>query len=161
MKPSKALARRLSSLALAVGAIPGPALHAYPHPYPHPAPSAGPGAGVVPGRPMRGDAPGGWVAADPDSALVRSAATFAAGQLGEEFAGVYVVEDIHSAATQVVAGTNVALQLRIARVQDSILGARKECGVVVYVPLGARPQDQLANFTCQSVDSPTAVEVPM
>lgn len=161
MKPPKALARRLSSLALAVGAIPGPALHAYPHPYPHPVPSAGPGAGVTPGGPTRGDAPGGWASADPGSALVRSAAAFAAGRLGEEFAGEYVVEDIHSAATEVVDGMNVALQLRIARVQDSILGARKECGVVVYVPSGARPQDQLVDFTCQSVDSPAAVEAPM
>ena len=175
-QPSKALARRLSSLALAVGAIPGPALYAYPHPAPAggsgtsaapvapvaPAPAPGPGAGVDPDGSAPGDAtPAGWTVADPSSPLVRTAAAFAAGRLGEEFAGEYVVEDIRSAATQAVAGTDVALQLRIARVQDAVLGARKECGVVVYVPAGARPKDSLASFTCQSVDAPAAVEAPM
>jgi hypothetical protein len=179
MKPPNALARRLSSLALSVAAIPGPALHSYPGLGPvagsaanpvasvapfapvAPDPAAGTDSGVDPDGPADAGVPDGWAPADPGSALVTSAATFAAGQLGEEFAGVYVVEDVHSAATQVVSGTNVLLRIRVARVRNAILGARKECGVVVYLPPGAHRQARLASFTCQSVDSPAAVKVPM
>lgn len=172
MKPSKSLkslkslksaTARMSSLVLAVSAIPGPAMHAYPFPVLGASSGVGAGASADPGAgsPVDGALPGGWTAADPGSTLVRSAATFAVGRLGEELAGTYVVEDIRSAATQVVAGTNVSLQMRIAQVRDAILGARKDCEAVVYVPLGAHPQDQLASFTCQSVDAMVTDKLPM
>jgi hypothetical protein len=162
----------MSSLVLAVSAIPGPAMHVYP--FPVLGANAGPGAGASApaypggasadpgaGSPVDGGLPGGWTSADPGSPLVRSAATFAVGRLGEELAGTYVVEDIRSAATQVVAGTNVLLRMRIAQVSDAILGARKDCETVVHVPLGARPQDQLASFTCQSVDEMVTAKLPL
>lgn len=168
MKLSKAFTSRMSSLVLAVSAIPGPALHAYPglaagggasSSTPALPGVAGTDTGVVPAG--DGGLPGGWTPADTGSALVRSAATFAVARLGEQFAGVYTVEDIRSAETQVVAGTNVLLRMRIAQVRDAILGARKDCEAVVYLPLGPRPQAQLASFTCQSVGGSTTTEMPV
>lgn len=50
---------------------------------------------------------GGWRAADPSDAEVEQAATFAAAQSGAP------LDSVLAAATQVVAGTNYALTLRL------------------------------------------------
>lgn len=152
----KLLPRRLTTLTtltLALAAVPGPAAHA-----------------VNPGGPIiDGTRPVGWVQDDVSSPAVRAAAGFALTTLGEIFAHTYVVENIDSAQSQFVgsaqsqatAGTNVRLQFRIAQLDDGILGARKDCSADVFTPTGTQPQDQLTSFTCQSIDTPATAEVPV
>jgi hypothetical protein len=117
---------------------------------------------AVPGPPAPGGAvPGGWLPQDPASPQVHAVAAFAARSLSEEFARQYVVEDIRNAESQVVAGTNYRLSLRIAQLQDDVLGARKDCTVDVYQPLSPQAADQLTSFDCQTVTEPAAATVPM
>jgi Cystatin domain len=134
--------RGLASLALAVAAVPGVA--------PLTAPSLAPVPSPVPMIPA--PAPGGWTRQDPDSPAVRLAATFAVTQLGREFGHPYVVVRIRSAESQVVEGENIRVRMRIAELDDAILGARKDCTAVVWSRPWLHPTDVLTSFDCQAVD---------
>jgi hypothetical protein len=127
---------------MAVAAVPGVApLTAPPHaPMPSPVP-------MIPAP-----APGGWTRLDPGSPAVRLASTFAVTQLGREFGHPYVVVRIGSAESQVVEGENFRVRMRIAEVDDAILGARKDCTVVVWSRPWLHPVDILTSFDCQAVD---------
>ena len=105
---------------------------------------------------------GGWTVQNPASPEVLDAATFAVVSLSQTFGGHYVVEDVKQARTQVVYGTNFQLKLRIAELQDEILGARKDCTVVVWSRPFFRPADKLTSYDCQSVDAavPAAPAAP-
>jgi hypothetical protein len=141
----KLFPRGLASLTLAIAAVPGMApLTAQaqaqtPAPVPTPMP-------MIPAP-----APGGWTWQNPDVPGVRQAATFAVTVLGQEFGHPYVVERISGAESQVVEGADYRVRLRIAEVRDSILGARKDCTVVVWSRPWLKPADLLTSFDCQAV----------
>jgi len=105
---------------------------------------------------------GGWTEQNPASPAVLNAARFAVVNLSETFGGRYVVEDIKQAESQVVAGENLRIKLRIALLQNEILGARKDCTVVVWSRPWLKPADQLTSFDCQSLDAavPAAPAAP-
>lgn len=134
--------RGLASLALAVAAVPGVA--------PLTAPSQATVPSPVPMIPA--PAPGGWSRQDPGSPAVRQAAAFAVAELGREFGHPYVVERIGSAESQVVEGENLRIRMRIAEVDDAILGARKDCSVLVWSRPWLHPADVLTSFDCQALD---------
>ena len=141
------LPRSVATLTLAVSAVPGVApLAAHVHPQQHAV--AHPAA-----APTHQGMPGGWMPQNVSSPFVLHAATFAVGDLSQQLGGPYVVETIEHAQSQVVAGTNIQLKLRIARVQDEILGARKECTVTVWSKPSAKAAEKVTSFTCQSVDA--------
>jgi hypothetical protein len=120
----------------------------------HPALSVRPHALVRPAAmPARQGMPGAWTPQNVGSPQVLEAASFAVGDLSEEFGGDYVVETIDRAESQVVEGTNYQLKLRIARVQDQVLGARKDCTVTVWSKPSARTDEKVTSFTCQAVDA--------
>ena len=50
-------------------------------------------------------------------------------------------------------GTNFQLKLRIAQLQGELLGARKDCTVVVWSRPWLKPADKLTSFDCQSEDT--------
>jgi hypothetical protein len=128
--------RRLASLTLALAAIPSVAPSA-PAPYSTP---------MIP-------TPGGWTQLDPNSPTARHAATFAATALGREFGHPYVVVRLKAAESQVVDGLNLRLRMRIAEVDDQILGARKECTVTIWSRPWLSKPDALTSFTCQAIDT--------
>lgn len=137
----KLIPRGLASLSfasLALAAVPGPT--STPTPTPTPVP-------MIPAP-----APGGWTRQDPNAADVRAAATYAVQTLSREFGQRYVVERIAGAESQVVAGTDYQLTLRIAEVQDEILGGRKDCTAVVWSRPWETPANVLVSYTCQSLD---------
>jgi hypothetical protein len=136
------LLRRAALCSLTLAAVPGPVT---------------PPGLVTPGPP----ATGGWTAQDPASPQMHAVAAFVARDLSQEFARRYVVEDITSAESQVVAGTNYQLSLRLAQLQDDVLGARKDCTAVIYQPLPGQGAEQLTSFDCQTVPEPTATTVHM
>ena len=142
----KLLPRGLASLVLALAAVPGiaplAAADAAPAHVPTPVP-----APMIPAP-----APGSWTRQDPHSPAVRLAASFAVTQLGQEFGQPYVVVRIKAAESQVVEGENFRIRMRIAQVQDEILGGRKDCTVVVWSRPWMHPADVLTSFTCQSID---------
>jgi hypothetical protein len=149
------LPRSAATLALAVSAVPGVApLAAHVHPQQH-------AAAHTATAPMHQGMPGGWMPQNVNSPSVLHAATFAVGDLSRQLGGQWVVETVEHAQSQVVQGTNIQLKLRIARVQDAILGARKECTVTVWSKPSARASEQVTSFTCQSVDAlPAAPAAP-
>jgi hypothetical protein len=170
------LPRSFATLALAVSAVPGvaplaahlpsqqnhPAAH---HTVDHPNVHAMPHALVRPaGLPVTKQpgpavpATGGWTEQNPASPAVLAAATFAVVDLSREFGGHYVVEAVTRAQTQVVEGTNFRLELRIARVQNYILGTRKDCTVVVWSRPWLKPADGVTSADCQSVDAAVPAE---
>ena len=140
----KIFPRALATLALAVAAVPGIAPLASADQTPAHVPTPVP---MIPAP-----APGGWTHQNPSSPDVRLAASFAVTALGQEFGQPYVVERIRSAESQVVEGENFRIRMRIAENQDSILGARKDCTVVVWWRPWMHPTDILTSFTCQAVD---------
>jgi hypothetical protein len=127
--------RSLATLTLAVAAVPGVAPLSTPVPAP-----------MIP-------APGGWTQQDPDSPGVRQAATFAVTVLGQEFGHPYVVERLRAAESQVVDGLNYRIRMRIAEVDDAILGARKDCTAYIWSRPWLKTADVLTSFTCQAVDT--------
>ncbi len=130
------LPRSAATLALAVSAVPGVApLAAHVHPQQH-------AAAHTATAPMHQGMPGGWMPQNVNSPSVLHAATFAVGDLSRQLGGQWVVETVEHAQSQVVQGTNIQLKLRIARVQDAILGARKECTVTVWSKPSARASEQ-------------------
>ena len=137
MKFFARIPRSLTSLSLALAAVPGP---------------------------VPTSAVGGWTSQDPTSPQIKGVAEFAVNDLSEEFARHFVVEYISSAESQVVEGTNYRLSFRIAQLQDEELGARKDCTAVVWERPWLRPADQLTSFDCQSldpsVDSSASATVP-
>lgn len=141
----KLFPRRLASLALALAAVPAVASSA--------AAAQGPANVPTPVPMIPAPAPGSWTHQDPNSPAVRLAAGFAVTELGHEFGGSYVVERIRSAESQVVAGEDFRIRMRVAQVQAQILGERKECTVVVWSRPWMHPADVLTSFTCQEVDS--------
>jgi hypothetical protein len=180
------LPRSFATLALAVSAVPGVAplaAHLHPqqnlpaahhavrpvgqhvnHTVDHPNVRSMPHALVRPAASPVAENPsptvpatGGWTEQNPASPEVLAAATFAVVDLSREFGGHYVVEDVTQARTQVVEGTNFQLKLRIAQLQGEILGARKDCTVVVWSRPWLKPTDELTSADCQSVDA--AVQV--
>lgn len=139
----KFISRRLATLSLAVAAVPGVA--------PLTAPGHAPVPTPVPMIPA--PAPGGWTRQNPGAPGVRQAATFAATALGQEFGHPYVVVRISRADSQVVSGVNYRLKMRIAEVDNAILGQRKDCTVVVWSRPWLKPADVLTSFDCQTEDS--------
>ncbi|HWG22560.1 cystatin domain-containing protein [Actinospica sp.] len=139
----KLFPRRLASLTLAIATVPGVA----------PLTAAGQAPVPTPMPMIPAPAPGGWTRQSPDAPSVRLAATFAVTVLGREFGHPYVVERISRAESQVVEGADYRVRMRIAEVQDSILGARKDCTVVVWSRPWLKPADVLTSFDCQAVDS--------
>jgi hypothetical protein len=81
------------------------------------------------------------------------AASFAVVNLSETFGKQYVVERVKRAESQFVEGENFRLELRIALVQNEILGTRKDCAVVVWSRPWLKPADQLTSFDCQNVET--------
>jgi hypothetical protein len=172
------LPRSFATMALAVAAVPGVAplaapfhqpghgtAHTQPHLAGHP---VGHLAGHVAGKAAPASArvatptAGGWTEQNPASPAVLGAAGFAAVSLSETFGGHYVVEDVRHAASQVVEGENFRLKLRIAQLQNEVLGARKDCTVVVWSRPWLKPADQLTSADCQNVDTavPAAPAAP-
>ena len=128
------------------------------HPFGH-----GPGTKAAPAAaPVTAPKAGGWTEQNPASPAVLAAARFAVGSLSETFGGQYVVEHIKRAESQVVEGANYRIELRIALDQNEILGARKDCTVVVWSRPWLKPADLLTSFDCQSVDAavPAAPAAP-
>jgi hypothetical protein len=136
--------------------------HGTAHPMPHaPGRPGGPAVGHLTGHVAGKAAPvsarvatpaaGGWTVQNPASPAVLSAAGFAAVSLSETFGGTYVVEHIKHAESQVVEGENFRLKLRVAQLEDDVLGARKDCTVVVWSRPWLKPADQLTSADCQSV----------
>ena len=141
------LPRSVATLTLAVSAVPGVApLAAHVHPQQH-------AVGHQAPAPTHPGIPGGWTPQNVNAPSVLHAATFAVGDLSRQFGGQWVVETVERAQSQVVEGTNLQLKLRIARVQDEILGARKECTVTVWSKPSPRAAEEVTSFTCQSVDA--------
>ena len=146
-------------MALAVAAVPGVAPLAAPlHQHGHP-------AGQHPARHGRAHAAGktapasarvatpsagGWTEQNPASPAVLGAAGFAAVSLSETFGGTYVVEHIKHAESQVVEGENFRLKIRVAQLKNDVLGARKDCTVVVWSRPWLKPADQLTSADCQN-----------
>jgi hypothetical protein len=143
----KLFPRGLASLTLALAAVPGVA------PLTAPGSATAPIPAHVPSPVPMIPVPGGWVPQDPDSPGVRQAATFAVTTLGHDFGHPYVVERIKAAASEVVSGENIKIRMRIAQVQDEILGDRKDCTVVVWWRAWMNPADTLTSYTCQSEDA--------
>jgi hypothetical protein len=87
---------------------------------------------------------------------------FAAVSLSETFGGTYVVERIKQAESQVVEGENFRLKLRIAQLKNDVLGARKDCTVVVWSRPWLKPADQLTSADCQNAGTavPAAPAAP-
>ena len=136
------------------GAAVRPAVHPDAHLAVHPALSVRPHALAHPaGAPARQNMPGAWVPQNVGSPQVLQAASFAVGDLSEQFGGHYVVETVDRAESQVVEGTTLQLKLRIARVQDDVLGARKDCTVTVWSKPSAKADEKVTSFTCQAVDA--------
>jgi len=143
----KLFPRGLATLTLAVAAVPGVA------PLTVQAPVSSP-AHVSASAPMiPAPRPGGWTGQDPDSPGVRQAATFAVTALGREFGHPYVVERLRAAESQVVDGVDYRIRMRIAEVDDAILGARKNCTAYIWSRPWLKTADVLTSFTCQAVDS--------
>lgn len=123
----------------------------------------------------------GWTPVDPTSAQARAAASIAVRGLSEELARHFVVEEIRSAASRDAAGdgggllgsgglfpgasgsdaTDYRIALRIAQIQDDVLGTREECSVVVREPRkgssdtdsatsSPNPAQLLTSFDCQT-----------
>jgi Cystatin domain len=144
------LPRSFATMALAVAAVPGVAPLAAPlHQHGNPAGHAAGQAAPVSARVATPSA-GGWTEQDPASPAVLGAAGFAAVSLSETFGGTYVVEHIKHAESQVVEGENFRLKLRIAQLKDDVLGARKDCTVVVWSRPWLKPADQLTSADCQN-----------
>ena len=143
-----------------------PLPHAPGRPGGHPAGRSfghGPGSHAAPvSAPLAAPTAGGWTKQNPASPAVLDAARFAVVKLGQTLGGSYVVEDVKRAESQVVAGENFRLTLRIALLQDEILGARKDCTVVVWSRPWLKPADLLTSFDCQSLDTavPAAPAAP-
>ena len=133
--------RSLATLTLAVAAVPGVAPLAVPASTPAHVP-------MIPAP-----TPGGWRGQDPHSPGVRQAATFAVTVLGREFGHPYVVERLKAAESQVVDGVNYRIRMRIAEVDDAILGARKQCTAYIWSRPWLKSADVLTSFTCQAVDT--------
>jgi hypothetical protein len=159
------LPRSVATLTLAVSAVPGvaplaahalpqhhAAVHAVAHAHAFVRPAARPVVRPAAASKRQG-MPGGWTPQSVNAPQVLQAASFAVGDLSEEFGGQYVVETVEHARSQVVAGTNIQLKLRIARVQNEILGARKECTVTVWSKPAAKADEKVTSFTCQAVDA--------
>jgi hypothetical protein len=119
-------------------------------------------AAPVSARVAAAPAAGGWTEQNPASPAVLSAAGFAAVSLSETFGGDYVVEHVKRAQAQVVEGENYRLTLRIALLEDQVLGARKDCTVVVWSRPWLKPADELTSADCQSVGTamPAAPAAP-
>ena len=135
--------RSLATLTLAVAAVPGVAPLAVQAPVSTPT--------HVPMIPA--PTPGGWTDQDPHSPGVRQAATFAVTALGREFGHPYFVERLKAAGSQVVDGVNYRIRMRIAEVDDAILGARKDCTAYIWSRPWLKTADVLTSFTCQAVDT--------
>jgi Cystatin domain len=105
---------------------------------------------------------GGWTEQNPASPAVLSAAGFAAVSLSETFGGTYVVEHVKRAEAQVVEGENYRLTLRIALLENEVLGARKDCTVVVWSRPWLKPADELTSADCQNAGTavPAAPAAP-
>jgi Cystatin domain len=105
---------------------------------------------------------GGWTEQNPASPAVLGAAGFAAVSLSETFGGTYVVEHIKHAESQVVEGENFRLKLRVAQLKNDVLGARKDCTVVVWSRPWLKPADQLTSADCQNAGTavPAAPAAP-
>jgi Cystatin domain len=138
--------RSLATLTLAVAAVPGVA------PLTVQAPVSMPAHMPAPVPMIPASTPGGWTDKDPNSADVRQAATFAVTVLGREFGHPYVVERLRAAASQVVDGVNYRIRMRIAEVDDSILGGRKDCTAFIWSRPWLKNPDVLTSFTCQALD---------
>jgi hypothetical protein len=139
--------RSLATLTLAVAAVPGVA------PLTVQAPVSTPAHVPAPVPMIPAPTPGGWTQQDPDSPGVRQAATFAVAALGREFGHPYVVERLRAASSQVVDGVNYRIRMRVAAVDDQILGARKDCTANVWSRPWLETPDVLSSFTCQAVDA--------
>jgi hypothetical protein len=91
--------------------------------------------------------PGGWIPADPSSPPVQAEAAVAAQYLSQQFGRQFVVERIDRAETQVVEGSDYRLRLRVAQIDDDLLGARQTCVVTVW----SKPWEQsneVTSYTC-------------
>jgi hypothetical protein len=139
--------RSLATLTLAVAAVPGVA------PLTVQAPVSTSAHVPTPVPMIPAPTPGGWTGQDPDSPGVRQVATFAVTVLGREFGHPYVVERLKAAESQVVDGVNYRIRMRIAEVDDAILGARKDCTAFVWSRPWLKAADVLTSFTCQAVDT--------
>jgi hypothetical protein len=138
----KLFPRSLASLSLAIAAVPGvaPLAAAAPAPAPRPMP-------MIPGP-----AVATWTHLNVETPGVRRATAFAVTVLDQEFGRSFVVERIQKAEAQVAAGVEYRVRIRIAEVHDSvILGARKDCTVVVWSRPWLKPADVVRSFTCQAL----------
>jgi hypothetical protein len=139
--------RSLATLTLAVAAVPGVA------PLTVQAPVSTPAHVPAPVPMIPAPTPGGWTQQDSDSPNVRQAATFAVTALGREFGHPYVVTRLKAAESQVVDGVNYRIRMRIAEVDDSILGPRKDCTAYIWSRPWLKNADVLTSFTCQAIDA--------
>jgi hypothetical protein len=101
--------------------------------------------------PAASPAPGGWTPVDPSAPMVRAVAGVAARYLSDQLGGDLVVERIAEAETRPVGGLQVRLLLRVAQVDDEVLGARRICAVTVW----SKPweqSEQVTGYTCTGAE---------